>query len=391
MIRTVEIVLSLLIVLLLAIVVAALLPSHGHIERKIEVSSPVRQVYDTLNTLRRYPQWSTLGGFDAVSDARLEGPESGPGSRLDWSNPLQNGAGSGSIEVTSSELDDQIKLAVENSWVGKDKQYTISIDPVKAGKTLNIWIAYDVDYGWNLLWRIAGLYINGQPAAVIQDSLNHLAAMLAGFPNTDYSGQEIEMVDVAPRPLFLVNTTAARTLGDIEEATQAAVAEVNAAIAKAGLTSAGPVMTITNSWGDQNYDFAMALPVDSATVTLDGKEYAIDAPVRRGLSSGDSDDQTETATAAEPGPGGRDRNGMLIINDQVRAVMWYGGKALSSDYTGSPAALPWLRLNLKAYAETHGYHYNEDAALGRYWDELLSPADAPADAREFRVYLPVQL
>ena len=49
MIRVLEIILSLIIVFLIAVVVAVFLPSSGHVERVVELSNPVRQVYDTVN------------------------------------------------------------------------------------------------------------------------------------------------------------------------------------------------------------------------------------------------------------------------------------------------------------------------------------------------------
>ena len=80
---------------------------------------------------------------------------------------------------------------------------------------------------------------------------------------------------------------------------------------------------------------------------------------------------------------------MLVIDDKVRAALWYQGKALVIEFTGSPAQLPLLRLMEKAYAETHGYAYAE-MAEGRFWDELTSPPDAAEDQQSFKVYLPIQ-
>lgn len=386
MIRIFEVLLALLIVFVLAVVVGVLLPSHGHIERTVEVSSPLRQVYDSVDTFRRYPQWSALRNVDPQVRMTLSGPEAGPGAKVSWSSALPK-VGDGSLEIKSNEQDSTVTMALDNDWVGTNKTYTVSLVPSSNGKTLNIKCAYDVDYGWNLLWRYGGLYINGDPSSIIQGSLNNLAALLAGYPNTDYKDQEIAVVDVAARPVFLVATTAKRSLDDVEEATDTAVGEIEAAMAKAGLTAAGPRMTITTTWGEDDYTFSVAIPVDATTFELDGKQYTIETPVPP-PSATDSD---EEETPAAPVPGEKDRKGMLIVDQNVRAALWYQGKALVTDYTGSPAALPLLRLNQKAYAETHGYHYNDSGLLGRYWDELLSPPGTAQDEQEFKVYLPIQL
>lgn len=385
MIRIFEVLLALLIVLLLAVVVGVMLPSHGHIERTVEVSSPVRQVYDSVDTFRRYPQWSALRNVDPNVKMTLSGPESGPGAKVSWTSALEK-IGNGSLEIKSNEQDSSVSMAVDNGWVGTNKTYTVSLVPSSNGKTLNIKTAYDVDYGWNLLWRYGGLYINGDPAALIQGSLNNLASLLAGYPNTDYKDQPIEVVDVAAKPVFLVATTAKRSLEDVEEATDVAIGEIEAAMAKAGLTAAGPRMTITTTWGDEDYNFSVAIPVDATSFTLDGKQYTIDTPVAP-ASSTDSDEEEAPAALV---PGEKDRKGLLVVDQNVRAALWYQGKALVTDYTGSPAALPLLRLNQKAYAETHGYRYNEGGLLGRFWDELVSAPDVAQDAQEFKVYLPIE-
>jgi len=398
MIRIFEILVALVIVVVLAAVVGVLLPSHGHIERRIEVSSPLRQIYDSVDTFRRYPQWSGLRGYDPATRMTLSGPESGPGAKVAWTSSHPT-VGDGSLEIVSDKQDEQVKIAVDNGWVGTNKTYTVDLIPSSNGKTNTIRVAYDVDYGWNLLWRYGGLYINGDPATVVQGGLNSLAALLAGYPNTDYSGQDIQVVDVAARPVFLVNTRAPRSLSEVEEATDAAMAQIEEAMTAAGLSAAGPRMTITTRWDTDEYSFAVAVPVDSATFTLDDTQYTIEAPVKQSLLSEDDQaaepepqpaDDAEAAEDTGPQPGDKDDEGMLIVNEHVRATLWYQGKALATDYTGSPAALPALRLNQRAYAETHGYRYNPDATMGRFWDELVS-TDAEAGEQEFKVYLPIQL
>ena len=87
--------------------------------------------------------------------------------------------------------------------------------------------------------------------------------------------------------------------------------------------------------------------------------------------------------------GEKDRKGYLVLSDNVRATQSYAGKALYAEYTGSPAALPLLRLKERAYAETHGYKYSE-SGQGRFIDESLSaPEDIYLGNGQYRVYLPV--
>lgn len=389
MIRFFEMLVALLIVFVLAVVVGVLLPSHGHVERVVEVSSPARQVYDTLNTYRRFPQWSALRSFDPQAQINIEGPDSGPGAKVSWTSSSDR-FGNGSYEIVKSEQDQSIEVKVDNNWVGKDKKYTIKLEPSAKGGIMKIRWAYDTDYGWDLISRYGGLYIYGTPAQTIQSDLNAIAAMLAGFPNTDYKDQEINIVDVAARPVLMVATQAKRSLDEVADATDAARAQIEEVMKKTDLVAAGPYMTITTNWGDEDYSFIIAQPVDKATFTYDDKhELTLDAPAPKASSTATDDEEESSGEEATLNPGDRDPRGLLVINEHVRGALWYGGKALASEYTGSPAMLPLLRLNLKAYAETHGYKYAE-AGLTRFWDEITSAPDAPADEESFKVYLPIQ-
>ncbi|MEP6882174.1 MAG: hypothetical protein ABI866_09285 [Dokdonella sp.] len=365
MTRVLELLVSLLIVTVLVVAVGALLPDHGHVERTAEVSSPLRQIFDSANTLRRFPEWSPERRLDPQLHMAYDGARNGPGSIVTWNG--NETVGKGKLTIKSADEDSLIKMDVENDFAGKDKTYTISLVPSENGKTTKITWAYDVDYGWDLMWRYAGLYIHGKPDANVQTALGNFANMLASFPNVDYKEQDIKPVEVTGVPVLFVSTKAPRTLDEVEEATNNAVTEIEAVMKKVGLTQAGPVRTVTTNWGDENYVFDVAIPVNAAAFTVDGNSYTIPAPV----VSETVDEMTDEAAKPEPKLGDLDEDGYLFVDGKVKAKVTYSGLALVTEYAGSPAALPLLRLQEKAFAETHGYLYSEMNG-GRFWDEVIS-------------------
>lgn len=382
MIRIFEMLVALLIVFVLAVLVGVVLPDHGHVERSVEVPSPVRQVYDTVNTFRRFPQYTGLRAFDPAMRMTLSGPESGVGAKASWTSASPK-VRDGSLTITKSTQDSDVTMTLDNDWIGENKTYALTLTPSSNGRTVRVTETYDVDYGWNLLWRFGGLYINGEPSAVVQGTLASLSAMMAGFPNTDYKDQDIRVADIAAKPVFLIATTAKRSLEEVADATTAAKEKIDAALKKAGLTEAGPLMTITTEWGEEDYNFSVAVPVNQPSFTLNGQTYTIETPV-----APPEDDSSAAPADALPAAGSKDRKGMLVVDGDVRAALWYQGQSLYTEFTGSPAQLPLLRLNQKAYAETHGYHYNE-SGLTRPWDENISQPDVAEDQQTFRVYLPI--
>lgn len=381
MTRVLELLVSLIIVAALVVVVGVLLPSHGRIERSVEVSNPVRQIYDSVNTLRRFPEWSAERRMDPRLNIEYFGPRSGVDAGVNWSG--NETVGKGSVKILSTDEDSQVKMAVEDAFSGENKTYTIRLEPAQNAKTTRIFWSYDVDYGWNLLWRYAGLYIHGKPDAMLQTSLANLSSMLATVPNADYKDQDIQPAEVTGVPMLLVSTKAPRTLDEVAEATDQAVARVQAVMKKAGLNQAGPVRTYTTNWGDENYVFDVAIPVDSATFQLDNNSYTIAAAPESSDTDDDLDDEESTKTF---NVGDRDDHGNLVLEDSVRATISYSGLALVTEYTGSPAVLPLLRLYEKAYSDTHGYQYSE-MGNGRFWDEI-SATNEDGEAT-YKVYLPV--
>lgn len=348
MTRLLELLVAIAIVFVLAVILGIALPSHRHIERSVVVSSPVRQVYDVVSGFRTYPSWNALRAYDPKVQLNFKGAEIGPGAEVDFNSADQR-VGSGSIVVASDpppQQDKQVTWNLNSNWKGENKKLTITIEPSPNGKTAKVTMGYDVDYGWDLVARYSGLYLEGDPATQITYQLGALQNMLATFPNVDYGSQTVEVKDVVAKPIIFVSTTAKRTLDDVADATDKAMTALQAVVKKDKLNVVGPRITVTTNWGDENYDFDVALPVDPAD-----------------------------AAPADP----------------VKAGQSYGGKALVTSFSGSPAQLPLMRLVLKAYAYTHGYVFDESSTgNGRFFDELTSDPKAAADAQSYSVYLPIQ-
>jgi hypothetical protein len=349
MTRLLEVLVALAIVFVLAVVFSLALPSSGHVERSVTVSSPARQIFDVLDGFHTYPSWTALTGYDSRVQMNYEGPALGSGAKVSWRSSNET-IGDGSLTVATTpapEQDKQVTWDVQNTWRGTNKHFTFTIDPSENGKTSKVTMAYDVDFGWNLLARVSGLYLQGDPATLMQFQLSRLQNMLATFPTVDYKDQDIRIQDVTPQPILYVSTTAKRTLDDVADATTKAMDQLQATIKKDKLTATGPRRVVTTNWGDENYDFDVALPVDNA-----------DAQVA----------------------------------DPVKIGTGYGGKALVTSFTGSAAQLPLMRLMLKAYAYTHGYLFDESSeGNGRFFDELTTTdPHAGDDQQSYSVYLPIQ-
>src|SRR5262249_34841892 len=155
--------------------------------------------------------WSALRAYDVKVQLNLVGPDQGKGASVNWVSG-DDRIESGSYTISDALEDQSVKWDIVNNWRGNNKSYVIEIKPKQNGKTVTITMGYDVDYGWDLVGRYSGMYLEGDPATQIGIHLQRLQDMLATFPNVDYKDTQIDLKDVESKPVLYVSTTAKRSL-----------------------------------------------------------------------------------------------------------------------------------------------------------------------------------
>lgn len=403
MTRVLEFVVALIMVFILAVIVGFFLPMHAHIERSIEISHNPQHIYDVFNNFRRFPDY--VGGELKAQDPSVKfafsGPAYGKGAAISWKGNNVIGDGKlvndgGNIDITSNST---TKWSLTNDWHGKDKVFTLQVEPRQNQRVSTVTWSYDVDYGWNPFNRYSQLWIHGAPATMIQYGLDSLQNMMAGIPNVDYSKINPGLYRTQPTPVLLVSTKAERTLDNIDSAKTAAVAKIEAAMKKLGVKAAGPTTTITTEYGDTTFIFDVAVPIDTTTLTIDGQAHDLAKLPPRPLPGEERSAPAAASTAGMPAsgsssgavagaaPGSLDKQNQLIVDADVRATMLPASEVLEANWTGE-AGVPLMRLALKAYAGTHGYTF--DDTTDRMYDQLTSLPTVADQDQTYRVFLPVQ-
>ncbi len=336
MIRFIELVLSVLITLVLFVVIAMFLPSHARVEREVELGAPISQVYDSLNHFKRFNAWNPFYALDPRAQYSLEGSEYGVGARVNWNSVLEKQVGQGSLEIVESLPEERVVMKLDNDWRGNDKTYTFEMEQNPQTNAVTLKWAMDVDYGWNLMGRYAGLYLNGRVGELMNEGLGKFSSMIAAVPNYDYSQVEIQQRDVSPVDLVYVGIgvpAAPKEWLVAEAAMEGAWLEVEQFIRRNNLAPLGPRRRIVNVLGEENHDFNLAIPV---------------AP-----------------HSAQP-------------TGNIRLGIGYGARALWTQYRGHRVGLQKARDMLKAYALTHGNVFDRD--LVGLWEEWLPPEPVPEGA-----------
>ncbi|HVJ63138.1 MAG TPA: polyketide cyclase, partial [Tahibacter sp.] len=324
MTRILEFIVAAIIVFVLAVVFGLLLPSHGHVERSLDVSHNIRHVNDMLMNFRRFPEWGSLALLDPRTQFTPEGPDFGVGAKLNFRS-AEPSIGVGSYEIASNEPDSKIVWNITNDWKGTNKAYTIKLEPGKNGRIVKVTWSYDVDFGNDLIARYSGLYLHGAPDRQIQANLASLQSQLAVIPNVDYTQTDIFIADVAAQPALVVQTTSPRSLDEVDFATSKAMEEMHAYMKKNGLNAAGPRSIVTVEWGDENYTFDVVQPIDKGVLTIDKKEYTIGPAVPPPAPTTPEPEPEPLAEGQTPPPpvelkpGELDKKGNLVVAGTVRA------------------------------------------------------------------------
>lgn len=349
MTRLIEILISLAIVTALFLLVGVVLPSSRHLDEKVETNRKMTIVYDTIDSLRRFRDWNPLVLRDPKMKLQMSGPGSGVGARLDYSSDNEQ-LGDGSWEIVSTEPNRSVVYALTNPQRGSNKRMGFYLKPTgRGGRNIEITQTYDVDYGWDLIGRYAGLYVSRHVGDDIKLGLERLSNSLAQVPNVDYRVQGsklagLKTVDVPAENLLVVNAgSIERSNSAIGASMKANMEWINRTMDANGLAPAGKMRIVTAELGRETYTFQVAQPV----LKRGGPSASGDA------SGEDGNAGQDTAAVQMPAASEGALTGLKLLGP-VEYVHTEAGRAATASYTGYLAELENVRNALRAWAITQG-------------------------------------
>lgn len=361
MTRIIEFLIALGIVAVLFLVVGIILPDHRHISESVETNRKMTIVYDTVNNLRRFKDWNPLVLRDPKIELRLSGPETGPGARLDYAS-REAYIGSGSWEIVESVPNEKVVIKVEDPQRGRDKTMQFLLEPTgKNNRNVKITQTYDVEYGWDLLGRYAGLYVGRHVGDDMKLGLSRMANMLAAVPNFDYRAdgvplRDLKIVDVPAEDLLVVNAgNVDRTNDAIKQSIKNNQEWIKRVMDANGLEAAGPLRIITTDFGAEKYAFDVAVPVrrKGSAPAAAGEEQA------KAEGEDAAKAKPEAAQAPLVAAEGEELKVTIPQGAPVQYVRTKAHRAAYGAYTGYMAELDAVRNSVRAWAMTHGYEVTE--------------------------------
>lgn len=392
MVRVLEFLISLVVVVLVFVVFSLFLPDRRSYEDSIDTNRSTRLVFDTLNGFKRFPDWNALRMHDPRVAYEITGPEFGAGAALSYRSRDPK-VGSGSWKLVDSDDSGKVKtlkFELENEAYGTNKTMRFEIE--RKGRTITILQRYRVEYGWNLLGRFAGMYLTRTVGDDMDLGLKSLSALLATIPNMDYSKVDIATVQIPAQSVLYIPTTSQRNITAVETAMVNQLKWIRQVMEKNDLEAAAPYRLVTTNFGSDTYDFDLVQPIrkkgtgPAAEVEAPAVDGAADATADLASADAGAAAEAKTQGAEDLPPAALIDPESVVLEGAVLLGRSYEGNALKARYQGSPAGLPVVRDQLRAYAATHGFLVH-DRAFEEYLQDI---EQVSAEESTFNVYWPVR-
>ena len=159
---------------ILVVVVGFFLPRTVVVERSLDIGHSAEDVFDVLKDFRHFPQWSPW--FARVPEAgfRIEGPASGVGSTLVWSD--EAGSGEGRLWIVGLTAPRRVELQQELGDTEADGYFVI--EPAEpTGQTVTWGLRFEVSQ-FDLVGRYMGLVLPGLVGPEYAEGLERLSDYL---------------------------------------------------------------------------------------------------------------------------------------------------------------------------------------------------------------------
>lgn len=168
---------TLLAIVVLVIVVGFLLPRQVVVERSLVIDQPADVIFEVMQDLRHFQQWSPWYAANPEAGYRLEGPAAGPGATLVWSD--DGGSGAGRLWIVATDRPSRIDMRMElgdsevETWFG--------IEPEGLAQRVSWGMQMEVGT-FDLTGRYLGLMLPGLVGRSYSDGLERLADYLGQTP-----------------------------------------------------------------------------------------------------------------------------------------------------------------------------------------------------------------
>ncbi len=255
------VVVSLIVILL---IVTALLPSHYHVEKSLEIEAPASMVYDQVNQLHNWPKWSPWFALDSNMKVTYSDMAEGKDAFFEWNSEKEN-VGKGKMTIEEAKPSEYLKFDVRfgNGDMKSTSEWKFD---EKNGITKVTW-TMDGDVGFFGRWFLNS--IESQIGADYDNGLAKLDSLVKTLPKYTI---DITEMDVQPIRMIAVHDSTSMSESDIQKKMASAFMELLGFMQKNNIPHKGFPIAITNDWGKDFWEFNCGMPIEmDAKYKLSGR------------------------------------------------------------------------------------------------------------------------
>jgi Polyketide cyclase / dehydrase and lipid transport len=158
---------------LLVVGIGFFMPGTTHLERTIEINAPSAQIYEQVNELKNWMNWSPWAKIDPNTVWKYSEPSSGIGSYYTWASQDKN-VGNGKLTILEVKPNESVRCKMEFEGMGEsmaDFKF-VAKDSIS---TKVIW-SFDNDNGLNPIKRWFGIFMDKMLGPDYEKGLANLKA-----------------------------------------------------------------------------------------------------------------------------------------------------------------------------------------------------------------------
>lgn len=180
---------TVLMIIVLFFGVAAFLSSNIHIERSVIISSPPSIVFNYVNDLREWRNWSPWHKTNTNMKITYKGPLKGEGASYRWESDK---IGAGNLTITESRLNQYIATDLNFMKEGDATGY-YQFEPVKNG-TLVTW-TLQTEIGNEPFKKYMGLMMEDMLRSNFDQGLQNLKLYVENLPSQMVTDENTSTAD----------------------------------------------------------------------------------------------------------------------------------------------------------------------------------------------------
>lgn len=245
----------LLIIFSLITTVSFFFPGKIHIERTGIINAPAKTVFDQVNTLKSWKNWSYWDRIDPKMKSVYEGPESGMGAIHKWTS-LNDSVGTGCLTITESQEKEKILYTLTFEDMGSSNggwEFSDSAGSVKTTTFMDIEMPF---YG-----RIfPGIFIEKSIGIDFEKTISGLKEYTENYRDEPVTEWKVEKLNTVEKPVLSMKIKC--TGKEFKLKLEEAFVKLSDALSSQGLQQTGNRYTIFYVWSKDSVEMEPGIPIN---------------------------------------------------------------------------------------------------------------------------------